>query len=76
MITIKKYFNKYLQIIEQQIPNLIKQFDFENSSINFDYLTKASAVYSSNIENIGIDIIYKNCIMNHYGIYCKNRKRQ
>ena len=64
MIT-KKYFDKYMQIIAQQIPDLIKQFDFSGNTISLDYLTKASAVYSSNIEGNTIDLnSYMNYQMN------------
>jgi Fic family protein len=62
MITDKTYFNGFLQIIGQQIPDLIKQFDFSKHAVSLDYLTKCSAVYSSNIEGNSIDI---NSFMNY-----------
>ena len=62
MMTDKKYFKEYLQTIGQQIPDLIKQFNFSKQSVNLDYLTKASAVYSSNIEGNSIDL---NSFMNY-----------
>ncbi|MDR2450036.1 MAG: hypothetical protein LBD52_08785 [Prevotellaceae bacterium] len=46
----KGYWNEYLQLTGQQIPELIKQFDFSERAISLEYLTKSSAVYSSNIE--------------------------
>ena len=65
MIINKKYFDKYMQIIGQQIPDLIEQFDFSEMTISLDYLTKASAVYSSNIEGNTIDLnSYMNYQMN------------
>ncbi len=61
-ITNKKYFNTYLQVIGNQIPSLIQQYDFSEASGTFDYLTKSSAVYSSNIEGNSIDL---NSYMNY-----------
>ncbi len=61
-ITDKKYFDKYLIQIGNEIPDLIKKYDFSESSGGFDYLTKASAVYSSNIEGNSIDL---NSFMNY-----------
>ncbi len=57
-ITDKKYFDEYLIQIGNEIPDLIK-YDFSESSGGFDYLTKASAVYSSNIEENSIDLYLK-----------------
>ncbi|MDR2424338.1 MAG: Fic family protein [Prevotellaceae bacterium] len=62
MITDKKYFSEYYQIIGQQIPELIRQFDFSEHTVSLEYLTKASAVYSSNIEGNSIDL---NSFMNY-----------
>ena len=62
MVTNKTYFNEYLQIIGRQIPDLIKQFDFSEHAVDLDYLTKCSAVYSSNIEGNSIDL---NSFMNY-----------
>ncbi|MDR3366490.1 MAG: Fic family protein [Prevotellaceae bacterium] len=62
MVIDKKYFNEYLQIIGQQIPDLIRQFDFSEQAVSFDYLTMSSAVYSSNIEGNSIDL---NSFMNY-----------
>jgi len=61
-ITERKYLNDYSENIGKQIPNLINNFDFSESKSNFDYLTKASAVYSSNIEGNSIDL---NSYMNY-----------
>ena len=61
-ITDKKYFDKYLIQIGNEIPDLIKKYDFSESRGGFDYLTKASAVYSSNIEGNSIDL---NSFMNY-----------
>ena len=58
----KKYFDQYSTIIGDQVPELIKKFDFSESKGGFDYLTKASAVYSSNIEGNSIDL---NSFMNY-----------
>ena len=58
----KKYFAEYSKLIGSQILDLISNFDFSESSGGFDYLTKASAVYSSNIEGNSIDL---NSFMNY-----------
>ncbi len=58
----KKYFKEYIKIIDNQINVLIEQFDFSDDKGDFDYLTKASAVYSSNIEGNSIDL---NSFMNY-----------
>jgi len=55
-ITERKYLNEYSENIGKQIPNLIGNFNFSESKSNFDYLTKASTVYSSNIEGNSIDL--------------------
>jgi len=61
-ITNKKYYNEYINQIGKEIPKLIKQYDFTDESGDFSYLTKASAVYSSNIEGNTIDL---NSFMNY-----------
>ncbi len=61
-ITDKIYFDKYLTQIGNEIPDLIEKYDFSEKSGGFDYLTKASAVYSSNIEGNSIDL---NSFMNY-----------
>ncbi|MBI9036615.1 MAG: hypothetical protein JEY97_00660 [Bacteroidales bacterium] len=61
-ITDKKYFDKCVKNIGNTIPNLINEYDFSESNGGFDYLTKASAVYSSNIEGNSIDL---NSFMNY-----------
>jgi len=61
-ITERKYFEQYSIAIGNQIPDLIKRFDFSEKKGGFDYLTKASAVYSSNIEGNSVDL---NSYMNY-----------
>ncbi len=61
-ITDTKYLKKYSKQIGNQIDSLIEVFDFSDASGKFDYLTKASAVYSSNIEGNSIDL---NSFMNY-----------
>lgn len=61
-ITERKYFDIYNESIGNEIPDLIKGFDFSENSGGFEYLTKASAVYSSNIEGNSIDL---NSYMNY-----------
>jgi len=61
-VTERKYFAEYLKSIGNRIPELIKNFDFSESKGGFDYLTKASAVYSSNIEGNSVDL---NSFMNY-----------
>lgn len=61
-ITDRRYLDVYNQAIGHEISNLIRQFDFSEASKNFDYLTKSSAVYSSNIEGNSIDL---NSFMNY-----------
>lgn len=58
----KKYFEKYLTQTGNEVLELINKFDFSEKSGGFDYLTKASAVYSSNIEGNSIDL---NSFMNY-----------
>ncbi|MDR1198179.1 MAG: Fic family protein [Prevotellaceae bacterium] len=61
-ITDRKYLKEYSELIGNQIHGLIKRFDFAANQIDFDYITKASAVYSSNIEGNSIDL---NSFMNY-----------
>jgi Fic family protein len=61
-ITERKYLDTYIQIIGHEIPALVKNFDFSENTGGFDFLTKASAVYSSNIEGNSIDL---NSYMNY-----------
>lgn len=61
-ITDKKYYMQYINQIGSKIPKLITQYDFTNKNGDFSYLTKASAVYSSNIEGNTIDL---NSFMNY-----------
>ena len=58
----KKYLAEYLKIIGNEIPILIENFHFSEENGNFEYLTKASAVYSANIEGNSIDL---NSFMNY-----------
>ena len=51
-----------MQLIGSEIPSLIESFDFSEDNGGFEYLTKASAVYSSNIEGNSIDL---NSYMNY-----------
>lgn len=62
-ITDKKYFKAYSEKIGNKIPALIKAFDFSDKNVGFEYMTKASAVYSSNIEGNSIDL---NSFMNYH----------
>lgn len=57
-----KYFTDYQDIFGNEIPELVKYFDFSDSKGTFDYLTKSSAVYSSNIEGNSVDL---NSFMNY-----------
>jgi len=61
-ITNKKFYKEYIKQIGKEIPSLIEQYNFTNKSGDFSYLTKASAVYSSNIEGNRIDL---NSFMNY-----------
>jgi Fic family protein len=58
----RKYFTDYKGFIGNEIPELVKSFDFSDDKGTFDYLTKASAVYSSNIEGNSVDL---NSFMNY-----------
>ncbi len=60
-----KYLAEYNKSIGNEIPGLIKGFDFTEKLGKFEYLTKSSAVYSSNIEGNSIDLnSYMNYEMN------------
>ena len=61
-ITERKYFDAYLKSIGSEIQTLIQNYDFSEDKGGFDYLTKSSAVYSSNIEGNSIDL---NSYMNY-----------
>jgi len=61
-LTEKTYLKKYSQKIGNEIPSLIKNFNFAKTSGQFDYLKKASAVYSANIEGNSLDL---NSYMNY-----------
>lgn len=61
-ITDRKYLELYQKSIGSEIPKLIEEFDFSENLGSFDYLTKSSAVYSSNIEGNSIDL---NSFMNY-----------
>ncbi len=64
-ISERKYLETYKNSIGNEIPKLIKNFDFSENRGKFDYLTKASAVYSSNIEGNSVDLnSYMNYEMN------------
>jgi len=61
----RKYLDRYKESIGYEIPKLIKEFDFSENSGGFEYMTKSSAVYSSNIEGNSIDLnSYMNYEMN------------
>ena len=61
-ITERKYLSQYSKIVGSKISKLIIDFDFSENRGGFDYLTKSSAVYSSNIEGNSIDL---NSFMNY-----------
>lgn len=61
-ITERKYLDTYIQTIGHEIPGLIQSYDFSENKGGFDYLTKSSAVFSSNIEGNSIDL---NSYMNY-----------
>ena len=64
-ITERKYLAEYKKSIGDQIPKLINDFDFSENHGEFEYLTKSSAVFSSNIEGNSIDLnSYMNYEMN------------
>ncbi|MDU9048574.1 MAG: Fic family protein [Candidatus Electrothrix sp. Rat3] len=61
-VTERKYLAAYSRIIGSQIKDLLTRFDFSEENGQFEYLTKASAVYSSNIEGNSVDL---NSYMNY-----------
>jgi Fic family protein len=64
-ITERKYLDIYNKSIGKEIPRLINGFDFSENRGGFGYLTKSSAIYSSNIEGNSIDLnSYMNYEMN------------
>jgi Fic family protein len=64
-ITERKYLDIYKKSIGTEISKLIKEFDFSEDRGGFEYLTKSSAIYSSNIEGNSIDLnSYMNYEMN------------
>ncbi len=67
-ITERKYYNTYRRSVGNEIPKLIENFDYTENHGSFEYLTKASAVYSSNIEGNSIDL-------NSYMNYELNKER-
>lgn len=61
----RNYLQTYKKSIGYKIFKLIKNFDFSENRGGFDYLTKSSAIYSSNIEGNSIDLnSYMNYEMN------------
>ncbi|HFU74795.1 MAG TPA: Fic family protein [Bacteroidetes bacterium] len=58
----KKYFYDFYELKGKHISGLVEEFDFSDETMDFSYLTKASAVYSSNIEGNTVDI---NSFMNY-----------
>ncbi|MEM6298346.1 MAG: Fic family protein [Bacteroidota bacterium] len=61
----RKYLEAYDTRIGSRIPEWIAHFDFSEAKGGFEYLTKSSAVYSSNIEGNSIDLnSYMNYEMN------------
>ena len=64
-ITERKYLDKYIKSIGHEIPMLIENYDFSENRGGFEYMTKSSAVYSSNIEGNSVDLnSYMNYEMN------------
>lgn len=64
-ITERKYLDAYKNSIGNEIPTLLENFDFSEDRGGFEYLTRSSAVYSSNIEGNSIDLnSYMNFEMN------------
>ncbi|MDV0446248.1 hypothetical protein MsAg5_00760 [Methanosarcinaceae archaeon Ag5] len=61
-VTDLKYFADYQNRIGCQIPSLIEKYPFSDNELDFNYLTEASAVYSSNIEGNTVDL---NSFMNY-----------
>lgn len=67
-ITDRKYLDANTRSIGAELPALISAFDFTDQNGTFDHLTRASAVYSSNIEGNSVDL-------NAYMNYRLNRDR-
>lgn len=64
-VTERKYLEAYTKSIGHEIPTLIENYDFSENRGGFEYMTKSSAVYSSNIEGNSIDLnSYMNYEMN------------
>ena len=61
-ITDRKYLDQYAALAGNRVPELVAGFDFSEERGGFDFLTAASAVYSSNIEGNSIDL---NSFMNY-----------
>jgi len=61
-ITIRNDLTTYKKSIGKELSIWIHDFDFPSNRDGFEYLTKASAVYSSNIEGNSIDL---NSYMNY-----------
>jgi len=61
-ITDRSYLKEYQSIIGNDLKILVERFDFKNQNGDLGYQTKASAVYSSNIEGNSIDL---NSFMNY-----------
>lgn len=62
----RRYLDTYKKSIGNKIPEWIKEFDFSENRGGFEYLTKSSAIYSSNIEGNSIDLnSYMNYEMNN-----------
>lgn len=60
-VTTEKYYPEYVETVGHQIDTWFDQYDFSTPKIDLGYNTKASAVYSSNIEGNSIDL---NAFMN------------
>lgn len=58
----EKYFDRYNDLIGNQIENLCESFNYTEKVTDVGYQTQASAVYSSNIEGNSIDL---NSFMNY-----------
>lgn len=52
----KKIYRCNIKSIGKEIPKLVAHYDFSEKGGDFEYLTKSSAVYSSNIEGNSIDL--------------------
>ena len=64
-VTERKYLDAFNKSIGHEIPTLIENYDFSENLGEFEYMTKSSAVYSSNIEGNSIDLnSYMNYEMN------------